>query len=163
MKNQFDSRRNFLKKTTAVAAGTIIFPTIVPSSVMGKNAPSNQLNVGMLGTGRQAVSANLKNGFLKLDNCRVVATNDVDSWRMNLATKVINDAYSKAGKGYSGVKEYGDYRDLINDKNVDVVMISTTDHWHAPATIAAALAGKHVCMEKAFTVAPAWEKQWWRR
>jgi myo-inositol 2-dehydrogenase / D-chiro-inositol 1-dehydrogenase len=158
MKNQFDTRRNFLKKTAAAAAGSIILPTIVPASVMGKNAPSNQLNIGMVGTGRQAVNANLKNGFLKLDNCRVVATNDVDRWRMNLATKVVNDAYSKDGKGYSGVKEYGDYRDLINDKNVDVVMISTTDHWHAPATIAAALAGKHVCMEKAFTVAPAWGK-----
>jgi myo-inositol 2-dehydrogenase / D-chiro-inositol 1-dehydrogenase len=158
MKNQFDTRRNFLKTTAAVAAGTFMFPTIVPASVMGKSAPSNQINIGMIGTGRQAVNVNLKNGFLKLDNCRVVATNDVDRWRMNLATKVVNDAYLKDGKGYSGVKEYGDYRDLINDKNVDAVMISTTDHWHAPATIAAALAGKHVCMEKAFTVAPAWGK-----
>jgi myo-inositol 2-dehydrogenase/D-chiro-inositol 1-dehydrogenase len=52
------------------------------------------------------------------------------------------------------VRKYGDYRDLIADSNVDAVMISTADHWHAPATIAAALAGKHVCMEKAFTVAP---------
>jgi myo-inositol 2-dehydrogenase/D-chiro-inositol 1-dehydrogenase len=75
---------------------------------------------------------------------------------MNNATNVINKAYSKAGKSYKGVKEYDDYRDLINNKDVDAVMVSTTDHWHAHATIAAALAGKHVSMEKAFTVAPAW-------
>jgi myo-inositol 2-dehydrogenase/D-chiro-inositol 1-dehydrogenase len=156
MKNQNNTRRDFLKKSSAFAAGAIILPTVVPSTVFGKNAPSNQINVGMIGTGRQAVQQNLNNGFLKLDNCRVIATNDVDSWRMNNATNVINKAYSKAGKSYKGVKEYDDYRDLINNKDVDAVMVSTTDHWHAHATIAAALAGKHVSMEKAFTVAPAW-------
>lgn len=151
-----NTRRNFIKKTSAFSAGTIFLPTIVPSSVFGKTAPSNQINIGMIGTGRQAVQVNLNNGFLKLDNCRVIATNDVDSWRMNNATKIINDSYSKNGKKYKGVKEYDDYRDLIANKDVDAVMISTTDHWHAPAAIHAALAGKHVSMEKAFTVAPAW-------
>jgi myo-inositol 2-dehydrogenase / D-chiro-inositol 1-dehydrogenase len=100
----------------------------------------------------------LKNGFLKLDNCRVIAINDVDSWRMSNAEKIINDAYSKAGKSYSGVKKYDDYREVIANKDVDAVMVSSPDHWHAPQTIAAALAGKHVSMEKAFTLAPAWGK-----
>lgn len=158
MKNQNNSRRDFLKKSTAFTAGTILIPTIVPSTVFGKTAPSNQISIGMIATGRQAVNANLKNGFLKLDNCRVIAINDVDSWRMTHAEKVINDAYSKAGKSYSGVKKYDDYREVIANKDVDAVMVSTPDHWHAPATIAAALAGKHVSMEKAFTLAPAWGK-----
>jgi myo-inositol 2-dehydrogenase/D-chiro-inositol 1-dehydrogenase len=149
-------RRDFIQKTSATAAAGLFAPTIVPASVFGKNAPSNQINVGMVGTGRQAIHANLKNGFLNLDNCRVIAVNDVDSWRMDLGAKTVNDAYSKDGKKYEGVKKYDDYRDLIANQDVDAVMISTTDHWHAPATIAAALAGKHVCMEKAFTVAPAW-------
>ncbi len=153
MKNK--TRREFLKKSSTAAAGTLILPSIVPSSVFGKTAPSNQINIGMIGTGRQAVNVNLKQGFLTLENCRVIATNDVDSWRMNDATRIINEAYSKNGKKYKGVKEYGDYRNLIANKDVDAVMVSTTDHWHAPATIAAALAGKHVCMEKAFSVAPA--------
>ena len=147
-------RRNFIKKSASVAAGAVILPTIVPSSVFGKTAPSNQINIGMVGTGRQAINANLKNGFLKLNNCRVIATNDVDSWRMKLATKIINDTYSSAGRNYRGVKEYDDYRKLIANKDVDAIMVSTADHWHAPATVAAALAGKHVCMEKAFTIAP---------
>ncbi len=156
MKTNKSSRREFLKKSSATVAGTMILPTVVPSSVFGKTAPSNQINVGMIGTGRQAVHANLNNGFLTLDKFRVIATNDVDSWRMKNATRIINDSYLKAGKNYKGVSEYDDYRELIASKDVDAVMISTTDHWHAPATIHAALAGKHVCMEKAFTVAPAW-------
>lgn len=156
MKNQNTSRRDFLKKSSALAAGALILPTVVPSTVFGKTAPSNQINVGMIATGRQAVNANLNNGFLKLDNCRVIAINDADSWRMENAEKIINDSYSKAGKNYRGVKKYDDYREVVANKDVDAVMISTTDHWHAPATIHAALAGKHVCMEKAFTVAPAW-------
>jgi myo-inositol 2-dehydrogenase/D-chiro-inositol 1-dehydrogenase len=152
------SRRDFIWKSSLLTAGAFAIPSIVPSSVFGKTAPSNQINIGMIGTGRQAVNANLKYGFLKLDNCRVIATNDVDMWRMNNATKIINDSYSKEGKSYKGVKEYNDYRELIANKDVDAVMISTADHWHAPATIAAAQAGKHVSMEKAFTIAPAWGK-----
>ena len=156
MKNQKTTRRDFIKKSSASIAGTLILPTVVPSSVFGKTAPSNQINVGMIGTGRQAVGVNLNQGFLTLDKYRVIATNDVDSWRMQNATKIINEAYSKGNKKYNGVTEYDDYRELIANKDVDAVMISTTDHWHAPVTIHAALAGKHVCMEKAFTVAPAW-------
>ena len=148
------TRRDFIKNSSAITAGTLVFPAIIPSSVLGKNAPSKQINVGMVGTGRQAINANLNNGFLKLPNCRVVAVNDVDSWRIDLAENTVNDAYSTSGKNYMGVRKYEDYRDLIANKDVDAVMISTTDHWHAPATITAALAGKHVCMEKAFTVAP---------
>jgi len=153
-KNNNNSRRDFIKKTSLITSVAILVPNIVPSSVFGKNAPSKRINIGMIGVGRQAVNANLKNGFLGLDNCKVVAINDVDSWRMSNALKVINDAYSNKGKSYKGVKSYDDYRDLINDRDIDAVMVSTTDHWHAPATIAAAFANKHVCMEKAFTIAP---------
>ena len=98
-------RRDFLQKTSVTAAVGVFAPTIVPASVFGKSAPSNQINVGMVGTGRQAVQANLKNGFLNLENCRVIAVNDVDSWRMNLGAKTVNDAYSKEGKKYVGVQK----------------------------------------------------------
>ena len=97
------TRRDFIKKSSAITAGTIVFPAIVPSSVLGKNPPSNQINIGMVGTGRQAINENLKNGFLKLQNCRIVAVNDVDSWRMDLAWTTVNDAYSNSGKNYKGM------------------------------------------------------------
>jgi len=149
-----NTRREFLKKSTLTTAGAMLIPTIVPSTVFGKNAPSNRINVGMIGTGRQAIGVNLNKGFLNLDNCQVMAVCDADKWRMDLAATTINKAYSDSGKNYDGVSKYGDYRELINNKDVDAVMISSADHWHAPHTIAAALAGKHVAMEKAFTIAP---------
>jgi predicted dehydrogenase len=147
------SRRQFVQQSGLLAAaGTFLgMPTIVPATVLGKNAPSNRINIGMIGTGRQAIGANMNNGFLKLPECRIVAVNDVDSWRMGQAEEAIKLAYKT---DRPGVKSYRDYRDLINDPDVDAVMISTPDHWHAPQAVAAALAGKHVCMEKAFTIAP---------
>lgn len=155
MDKKKNSRRDFLKTSSLAIAG-VAAPHIVPVSVFGKTAPSNQINVGMIGTGRQAVLVNLKEGFLTLGNCRVLAVNDADAWRMNYAAEEIKKSYSANKKGPVEVRQYDDYRKLIGDKDIDAVMISTTDHWHAPAAIAAALAGKHVSMEKAFTVAPAW-------
>ena len=146
------NRRSFLKHAGMSAAGAMAFH-IVPARVIGKHAPSNRINIGMVGTGRQAIQVNFK-GFAKIPNCQVVAINDVDAWRMSYAREVIQAHYAEQGLSSQKLKVFGDYRDLINEGDVDAVMISTTDHWHAPITIAAALAGKHVCMEKAFTVAP---------
>ena len=143
-----DNRRSFIRKSGMGLAAAMAAPTIIPASVLGQNAPSKQITVGMVGTGRQAVHANLNGGFLKLPNCRVVAINDVDSWRMENCEAVVNKAYG----GSNAVKKYGDYRELIADKGVDAVMCSTTDHWHIPVGITAALAGKHVCMEKALSI-----------
>jgi myo-inositol 2-dehydrogenase / D-chiro-inositol 1-dehydrogenase len=147
------NRKEFIKRSGMATMGGLILPTIVPSTVFGKNAPANRINIGMIGTGRQAMTANFKGGFLKLDNCQVIAINDVDSWRMDNAAKIINDGYaSKSGKGMNGVKKYNDYRELIANRDVDAVMISTPDHWHIPAAITAVLAGKHVSVEKALSV-----------
>lgn len=146
------NRRSFIKHAATTSASPFMFH-VVPSTVFGASAPSNRIGIGMIGTGRQAMQVNFP-GFLKLKNCQVVAINDVDSWRLADAQKKIRGAYAQQGRKQASVKTYGDYREVIADPDVDAVMVSTTDHWHAPATIAAALAGKHVCMEKAFTVAP---------
>ena len=142
------NRRSFLRKSAFAAMSAIPVPTIIPASVLGKNAPSKQITIGMVGTGRQAMQANFHIGFRTLKNCRVVAVNDVDSWRRKAALERINRAY----RTKNAVKEYEDYRDLIADKGVDALMCSTTDHWHVPVGIAAALAGKPVSMEKALTL-----------
>lgn len=66
----------------AIGAGGLAagFPAIVPSSVLGGDAPSNRIAIAMIGMGRQALYANLK-PFLQSGDCRVVAVCDVDRWR----------------------------------------------------------------------------------
>ena len=81
------SRRNFMKSTTkgAIAASLAItgFPTIVPASVFGKNAPSNKINIGQIGFGRIAKGHDLPD-VMRNDIARVIAVSDVDSKRMDL-------------------------------------------------------------------------------
>jgi predicted dehydrogenase len=129
----------------AVAAG---FPSIVPPSVFGANAPSNRINVGAIGTGRISRGHDLP-GIWQYDEARIVAVCDLDANRLEDAKKLVNGYYAKkTGKPYDGVATYGDYRDLLASKDVDAVVISTPDHWHAIPAIAAVEAGKDVYLQK---------------
>src|SRR5688500_14622294 len=145
------SRRKFLQtsvKATALSTLAIGIPSIVPSSVFGKNAPSNRINIGAIGTGRISRGHDLP-GVWKYDFTQVVAVCDLDTKRASEGKTLVNDYYSKRdGKPYDGVKEYHDYRELIKDKNIDAVLISTPDHTHAMIALAAVGAKKHIYMQK---------------
>ncbi|MFD3002347.1 Gfo/Idh/MocA family protein [Pontibacter toksunensis] len=146
------NRRNFLKATATGALTTSLgisgFPTIVPASVLGKNAPSNRINVGAIGTGRISFGHDMP-GVMQYDTARVMAVCDVDSKRAEAGKKFVNDYYTKKnGKGYDGVSLYTDFRELLQNKDIDAVIISTPDHWHAPIAILAAEAGKDIYMQK---------------
>jgi predicted dehydrogenase len=153
------SRRNFIKNaTTGLAATTLSFnsfPNIVPASVLGKNAPSNRINVAAIGTGRISREHDMP-GVLQYDSARIMAVCDVDSKRAEDGKKFVNNYYTKKeGKPYDGVKVYTDYREVLLNKDVDAVIISTPDHWHALIGIHAVEAGKDVYMQKptALTIA----------
>jgi hypothetical protein len=78
-----------------------------------------------------------------------MAVCDLDSHRVEDAKVLINSYYSKkAGKPYDGVTGYDDYRQLLGNKDVDAVVISTPDHWHAILGIHAVEAGKDVYLQK---------------
>ena len=142
-------RRDFLKNSSAAVAGTIILPTIVPSTVFGKNAPSNKINVAQIGFGRIAMGHDLAE-TLRFDEARVIAVADLDSNRAAKGKQFIENFYSKktGSKDAVSVKTYGDYREMLLNKDVDAVMISTPDHWHSQPAIEAALAGKDVYLQK---------------
>lgn len=147
------SRRDFVK--TAVQGGTIIasaamsgFPVIVPSAVLGRQAPSNRINVGAIGTGRISRDHDMP-GTWKHAGARIMAVCDVDSKRVADAKKLVNDYYGKkTGKTYDGVTAYADYRELLKNKDIDAVLVSTPDHWHALIGIHAVEAGKDVYLQK---------------
>jgi predicted dehydrogenase len=128
-----------------VAAG---FPAIVPSSVFGASAPSNKINVGAIGTGRISRGHDLP-GIWQHDLAQIVAVCDLDRKRVEDAKTLVNGYYTKkTGAPFAGVTGYSDYRDLLANKDVDAVVISTPDHWHAIPAIAAVQAGKDVYLQK---------------
>ncbi|HOX82045.1 MAG TPA: Gfo/Idh/MocA family oxidoreductase [Chryseolinea sp.] len=145
------SRRKFIEssvKAAALTTATIGFPSIVPSSVFGKNAPSNRLNIGAIGTGRISRGHDLP-GVWKYDFAQVTAVCDLDTKRAEEGKTLVNDFYTKRdGKPFNGVKVYHDYNELIKDKDIDAVIISTPDHTHAMIAVAAARAKKHIYMQK---------------
>jgi len=122
------------------------FPSIVPSTVLGKNAPSNRINIAMIGMGRQAIHANLP-PFLHSNDTKVVAICDVDRWRLDQGKAKVDDFY-----GNSDCKSYTDWREIIKRDDIDAVMNSTPDHWHVPISLEAVKAGKHVCHEKPLSI-----------
>lgn len=142
------TRRQLLK--AAGAAGiSLSFPVIVPFAVLGQSAPSNRINVGMIGMGRQAVYANT-HPFLNSKNCQVVAVCDVDKWRLNKARKKIDAHYKN-----TDCRAMTDWRDVVNRNDIDAIMNSTPDHWHVPISLAAVRNRKHVSCEKPLTLSVA--------
>jgi predicted dehydrogenase len=142
------TRRDFIKKTASVGIGFMAVPTIVPASVFGANAPSNRINIGAIGTGRISRDHDMP-GVLKYDQARIVAVADLDANRVADAKQMVEGYYAKKlGKPYTGVTTYADYRDLLANKDVDAVLISTPDHWHAKNAIDAVRAGKDVYLQK---------------
>ena len=146
------SRRAFIKKTAKGAILTSIaisgVPTIVPASVFGKNAPSNRINIGAIGNGRISRAHDMP-GVWKYDHAQIVAVCDLDSKRAEEAKILVNDFYTKkTGQPFDGVKVYSDYRELLKNKDIDAVLISTPDHWHSLNAIDAVEAGKDVYLQK---------------
>ena len=145
------SRREFMAATGKglVAAAMLRgFPAIVPSSVLGATAPGNRINIGAIGTGRISRVHDLP-GLWKHEAARIVAVCDLDSKRAADARTLVNEHYAKRnGKPYDGVAVYPDYRELLANRDVDAVVISTPDHWHARIAIDAVAAGKDVYLQK---------------
>ena len=142
-------RRTFIRQSVAATAGAIIVPTIIPSSVMGKNAPGDQINIGQIGCGRIARDHDIAE-TIRYDQARFVAVCDVDSNRLADGKKLIEGYYAKktGNSSYSGVKMYADYHEMLADPGIDAVVISTPDHWHSQPAIEAALAGKDIYLQK---------------
>jgi myo-inositol 2-dehydrogenase / D-chiro-inositol 1-dehydrogenase len=136
------SRRNFIKKTSLAIA----LPYIVPSTVFGKSAPSNKINIGQIGCGRIARGHDLP-GTWQHEQARIMAVCDLDRHRTEEAKTLVEGAYAKKGQKID-VKMYDDHRELLLNSDIDAVIISTPDHWHSQPAIEAALANKHVYLQK---------------
>jgi len=146
-------RRDFIGKS-AVAAGAF---TVVPSHVLGKEgklAPGDRINLGYIGVGKQSMG--LLRSIGKCPETMVLAACDVDTLklaRFKAAAETLNAG--KLGGGTQLVDCYENYRELLERKDIDAVVIVAPDHWHAMIAVDAAKAGKDIYCEKpmALTVA----------
>jgi predicted dehydrogenase len=145
------SRRTFLQ-TSLSAAVAVGFPTIVPSSVFGQDAPSNRINIGAIGVGRISRVHDMP-GVWKYTtgarNNRIIAVCDLYAPRVEQGKQLLNGIYSKqTGKEYNATIGYSDYREILSNKEIDAVIISTPDHQHARLAVAAVRAKKDVYLQK---------------
>lgn len=136
--NSKDSRRKFLRNTSLAAAGYFI----VPRHVLGRGyvAPSDKLNIAGIGAGGKGQSD--LSSFAKSPNVNIVALVDVDDRQA-----------VKSRENFPKAKYYKDFREMLakEKNNIDACSISTPDHTHAVATLAAMQLGKHVYTQKPLT------------
>lgn len=150
------SRRKFLADTAKTSIGTMMaasFPTIIPASVLGKNAPSNHIRVASIGCGRISVSHDMT-AIARCAGARIIAVCDLDKNRADAGPAAVRSNYEK-GATYNGgvqmnwnVDVYYDYKELLQRKDIDAVHISTPDHQHAVLAVHAVQAGKDVYLQK---------------
>lgn len=128
-----NSRRNFIRQASTLAAGI----SIIPRHVLGRGfiAPSDQLTKGIIGVG------GMGRVHIGYPDTRLVAVCDVDKTHIAAAEKA-------AGQK---IKTFHDFQELIALPEVDIVHIATPPHWHALMSIAAAKAGKDIWCEKPMT------------
>jgi predicted dehydrogenase len=136
------TRRIFLQRTVLSLAGT---PLVMRSSLLGAEggvAPSSRLTVGFIGTGDHGIGWNLP-PYLRHPAARVIAVCDVDGKRLERAKQTVDERYKN-----EDCFATQDFREILARKDIDVVMISTPDHWHTLISALAILAGKDVQCEK---------------
>lgn len=144
------SRRDFLKKASLAAAGTIGIPLFIPARALGRAgnvAPSDRIVMGCIGVGSQGTGNMMM--FLGKPEAQIVAVCDVDASRRSDARRTVETKYA-----VRGIAEYNDFRDLLGRTDLDAVSIAVPDHWHALVATAAARAGLDIYGEKplAYTI-----------
>jgi predicted dehydrogenase len=142
-------RRHFLKTTLGGTAGLIALPNIFSGSLFAADSPNKRIQVAQIGCGRMGLEdmANV----LSVPLARVVAVCELDTKRAAEGKRRIEEFYKKKGEAAVEVKVYSDYRELLADPQIDAVVISTPDHWHGLIAVEAALAGKHMYVQKPLT------------
>jgi len=141
------SRRTFLKSTLAAGVAPMFLPGRIWSAEV---KPNDRLSIGLIGMGK--MNSGHLNDWLKRADTQVVAVCDVDTSRLQKAKTTAEEFYAKKSEaGYKGCAAVNNFDDLLARKDIDLVCITTPDHWHAFIAIAAAKAGKDIYCEKPMT------------
>lgn len=143
METNQERRREFIRKAI-IGSAAVSFGGILPgfsaksyARILGAN---ERITVAMMGVNSRGLA--LAGNFSAQSNCEVVYVCDVDSRAADKCIARVEKNQHKRPKALP------DFRKALEDKNVEALVVAAPDHWHAPAAILAAKAGKHVYLEK---------------
>jgi len=140
--NNFNiNRRHFLKGATASLALSAF-----GAQGMDFINPAKTLRVGLIGTGWYGKSDLFR--LIQVAPVEVVALCDVDKNMLNGAAEIVSQRQTSK----KTPRLYGDYRKMLSENEMDIVLIGTPDHWHALMMIEAVKAGAHVYVQKPISV-----------
>lgn len=129
-------RRSFIKSTGLITAMLAVGRA---PAMLAADSPNERVRIAVIGLGRGMDHIGT---LLQVPHAEVAAVCDVDERRVAGAVRVVRE---KSGKEPRGVR---DFRRLLQDPDIDAVSLALPNFWHAPATILACRAGKHVYVEK---------------
>ncbi|HPT32367.1 MAG TPA: Gfo/Idh/MocA family oxidoreductase, partial [Prolixibacteraceae bacterium] len=138
------SRRRFIQHSAMGAAGLAALPLLQSFGY----SPNNTIRMGFIGLGQQ--TNNLIDGFNQVPGVQIVGGADVygiKRLRFEKRIKAFNDAKNIKSEVFT----CKDYREILDRKDIDAVVIATPDHWHALIALDACSAGKDIYQEKPIT------------
>jgi predicted dehydrogenase len=143
MEKATNTRRDFIKKSAGASAAIVIggvlpgYSAFSYKRIIGSN---ERIRVSAMGVNSRGNA--LAQNFASQENCEIVHVCDVDSRAIVKCISAVEERQDLKVKGY------GDFRKSLESTDVDAVLIAMPDHWHAPASLLAMQAGKHVYVEK---------------
>lgn len=146
MSNQLDRRGFIAAAGAAGAAGAFVSLTDAASAAAVQGA-NDRIRIGVMGTGGRGTA--LARGFQAQPNVDVTMVCDADLGRAESAAAAVAKV-----SGQAPPRAVQDYRRILDEKTIDMLIVATCNHWHAPATILACAAGKHVYVEKPCSYTP---------
>jgi myo-inositol 2-dehydrogenase / D-chiro-inositol 1-dehydrogenase len=144
------SRRDFLKKSLLTGVGIIALPEILRNSAYAAGSANKLIQFAQIGCGREG-TVDYEGTMRHTDLCRMVAVCDLDSKRVEIAKKTVEDFYKSKGETNVEIKAYHDFHEVLARPDIDAVIVSVPDHQHAFVAIQAVLAGKDVYVQKPLT------------
>ena len=140
------TRRSFVQSSVKGIIGIALLPTILPSCSNHKGA-NDRITVAHIGVGSRG-NYELMHDFLPLPGAMNIAVCDTFQARREKAANAINKFYKENNTAAPECLPYLDFEEILQRKDIDAVHITTPDHWHVPAAIRAARAGKHIMLAK---------------
>jgi len=137
------SRRSFLKHSASTIGGLSLLELMPLEAISGRRksvAPSDKIHLGLIGVRNQGYG-NLR-AFLKINEVNLHSICDIDDAQLARRKEDLNKA------GISSPATFKDYRKMLENKELDVVIVATPDHWHCLQLTDSLSAGKHVYCEK---------------